>query len=148
MRKASAKPRPNISALASDESVCAGYVNKLVEVFKGIPTGDVEELNKSILEGIHESIVASCPITVPDKQHKPRENDELRQMIQSQHNKSADDLEEIRRSIKRKHSQLLNAYYNKKVSQLIMRLKPDRLPGSFKELKRYDKLHGGRGRSR
>ena len=65
---------------------------------------DVEELKGEILGGISHSLAAACPVAVPDKQHKPWVNQELRKLFLSQRNKSGGELQEIRRFVRRKHN--------------------------------------------
>ena len=67
--------------MCDDESVHTKYVECLDEEFKDDPKGDVEALNESILAGLRSSVAAACPVSVPEKIHKPWLNDELSRLI-------------------------------------------------------------------
>ena len=88
----------------------------------------------------------ACPVAFPDKQHKPWVNDKLRELYLSQNNQSGAEFQEIRRSIRRKLSQLLNAYYGEKSQSLNHAAEARLVARKFKEIRNYDKLHGGRGK--
>ena len=146
LKRGLAKPKPKISALCDDESVRTKYVECLDEEFKDDPKGDVEALNESILAGLRSSVAAACPVSVPEKTHKPWLNDELSRLIQSQRGLTGSRLKGRRKEIRRLQNKLQNEYYDEKSRSISHAAEQKEVAREFKEIKKFDKMHSGRGK--
>lgn len=101
-------------------------------------------ITEEILGRIRHPLEEAYPVAVPDKQHKPWVNLELTELYPSQSNKSGAELQEIRWSIRGNQSQLLN--YDEKSQSINHSAEASMVARKFNEIKKYDKLHGGRGK--
>lgn len=142
------KPRPDIDVLVSNHELQVEYCKALdrQSVLAAKPQGDVDQVNANVLQGIQGAIRSTCPVRTVQKDNRPWENDELRALIKSQKNLCGEVLGAVRKQIRSLQTKLLNTHYDSKSASINHAAEARMVAREFKEIKRYDKLHGNQGR--